>query len=189
MQHLLNDVRESLEQDRWYGALGIALALPDICAKLERQTGGNGDKYRRWFDANIGEQHTHLLQDQTSVQMRGDDAWQLRCAYLHSGDVDIAPDTSGARSHHRFRFIHLYPKFGGIPRQVVDDELMVEVDEFCEDMCVMVERWMTNVDGDSAIQERIAAMPMVFEVRPGVEDHGRWDVGLARIWHPESLKR
>lgn len=189
MQHLLNDVRSPLERNNWYGALGIALALPDICAKLEDQGGTVRKRYCRWFDANVGDRHMHLLSDQTSVQMKGAEAYLLRCAYLHGGQVDIEPDEIGARTYHRFRFICVSPELGPIPRQTLNDELFVSVDEFSIDMCLMVEEWMGRVQMDQEIQQRIAAMPMVFEPRPGVVDHGRWDVGLARKWHPQSLQR
>ena len=187
MQHLINDVRAALEADLWYGALGIALALPEIGANLENASGGSGEKYRTWFDANVGDRHRYLRSDQTQLQMRGADAWKLRCAYLHAGELELTPDPTGARAHHRFRFVHGAPGYGAMLRQEMDDEMMVEVDAFCEDMCVMAERWIDRTSGQEAVLTNIDAMPMIFEIQPGVLEHGRWDVGLARRYHPRSL--
>jgi hypothetical protein len=47
MQHLVNDIRCSVENRTWYTALTSALALPDIGANLEAQPGGVGARYRR----------------------------------------------------------------------------------------------------------------------------------------------
>jgi hypothetical protein len=101
--------------------------------------------------------------------------------------LELTPDPTGARAHHRFRFVHCAPGYGAILRQEMDDEMMVEVDAFCEDMCVMAERWLDRTSGQETVLTNIDAMPMIFEIQPGVIDHGRWDVGLARRYHPRSL--
>jgi hypothetical protein len=53
MDHLIECVRKAVRDRNRYAGLGMALALPDICGKLENPTSGSRIRYVSWFDANF----------------------------------------------------------------------------------------------------------------------------------------
>jgi len=79
MENIINSARESIKTGNYYGALFIALTLPDICSALGNGT-TNGDLYAKWFEDN-------LLQYKRFCS--GNDCYALRCALLHQGKDNI----------------------------------------------------------------------------------------------------
>ncbi len=98
---IVDDISRSLENKCYLAALALALTLPDICGKAAYPTeGGTKKRYIDWYDAHIG----HFFQEISKAReegladlpyLSGSLVYQLRCSFLHSGDVDV--DKSGIR--------------------------------------------------------------------------------------------
>ncbi|HEY6173995.1 MAG TPA: hypothetical protein VIX73_06105, partial [Kofleriaceae bacterium] len=145
MQHFLDDIRGAVADRRWYAALSLALAMPDICGRLEYGRIGSEARSVRWF-ADYAQAHYKGRVESSGEQicsLTGADCYALRCAYLHQGDVDIS-EQRAREVLDRFDFItpdgvpiHM-AYFNSTPKKV----LLLQVDLFCEDMCASVERWL-----------------------------------------------
>jgi hypothetical protein len=163
MKHLLNSVRLSVATGNYHAALSLALALPDICGKLETPNLSSTARYTSWFTANLEGQYTKQLGPHgmmTRVFLCGDDCYALRCAYLHEGDLDI----TGQRIQSvlaRFHFISPPPNNNVYHMNIINNILVLQVDLFCEEICLAVEAWMGRVSADPDIALRIQALPQI----------------------------
>lgn len=50
MKQYTQSIRKALENENWYGALMIALSMPDICAGIETPKEEYTKRYSRWFN-------------------------------------------------------------------------------------------------------------------------------------------
>lgn len=53
MKEILLSLQQSVDDKNWYGALIIALTIPDICSKLENPKENTNKRYPKWFDKYI----------------------------------------------------------------------------------------------------------------------------------------
>jgi hypothetical protein len=117
MQRFVDSIRASLEARNWFGALFVALAIPDVCGALEDPKAANGERYRGWFvrymkagydSDNAGEQLRFSYPERWEQLPRHDrdmfmqspilpgiafnaaDCWKARCTCLHQGLSEIA---------------------------------------------------------------------------------------------------
>lgn len=80
----IKDIKNCLKNDNLWGALALALILPDICGKVEDN---NKLRYIRWYDKYVtGEKPSKYPDDVPFIN--GDLIYKLRCAFLHSGSND-----------------------------------------------------------------------------------------------------
>lgn len=89
----VDEVEKVLADGFYQSALALALTLPDICGKiLFPEEGSVGARYRKWFDQYVSQKFMPNCQpksvDPSKRIMDGAIAYQLRCAYLHSGESD-----------------------------------------------------------------------------------------------------
>ena len=78
MRDLLAQIRAALDGNLYYLALFVTLAVPDICAALDSDTGeASAVKYKRWFDSNLGSLYGEAF--------TGEDCYHFRCSLLHQG--------------------------------------------------------------------------------------------------------
>ena len=148
MINIIKSVYSSLEQKNYYGALFMSLTLPDICAALkDGKTSGN--KYASWFNANLSKYKGYLS---------GNDCYALRCALLHQGTDDITSQRVHEVLEH-FVFLtdgaHKILVKDGVIDGKKDSFLQLNVQEFCKDICIAVEKWLESVKEDVEIQERL----------------------------------
>lgn len=55
MQQYLDSIRLSLATKNYFGAIAMALTLPDICASIEAENNETSrEKYCAWFDSYVG---------------------------------------------------------------------------------------------------------------------------------------
>jgi len=157
MNNIVNSVYKSLKDENWYAALFVSLSLPDICCALEfGET--CGDKYSAWFESNL---------PQYSGFLPGDDCYALRCALLHLGKEDITDQRKmKILEHFKFRIKkpHLTlvqdSSFGGGKNETF---LVLVVQEFCEDICKAVEKWLEEKSKKPTIQDRLKEMIEIHE--------------------------
>jgi hypothetical protein len=176
MRHLVDGVRHAVAGRSWYAALGMALALPDICGYAETPKSRSGDRYSRWFTANVQPLYTQPPPPWSEggtplVSLSGDDCYALRCAFLHQGAVDIT--AQAARDVlDRFVFVvtppnvsmHYSTTFHG--ERGEHRRLLLQVDLFCEDICGAVDAWIAALT-DPDVRARIAALPTIIDYTTG----------------------
>ncbi|SWF03469.1 Uncharacterised protein [Klebsiella pneumoniae] len=194
MQRFVDSIRKAVKDENWFAAIFMALAMPDVCGNLEDPGEGDvGRKYRKWFNQYLKSKYDHenewerrlaidpstakALMDNAQKDVRAQeyineqktkkiersqnftaqDCYKFRCACLHAG---MAKSQRGP--------INLTPPMsnGGIVhKMVVNGDLQLQIDIFCEDVCKAVEEWMnnnlSNVDIQNRIKELIVVEPIV----------------------------
>lgn len=159
MRQFTEAITESLVSENWYAALFMALTMPDICRSLEDsnperklERGELGRLYGAWFDRYLSDKYSSGSFEET--RFYGKDCWSYRCKCLHQG-ID-AEDQKRLK-----KFVFSPPPNvgrGEIHRNFINDRLQLQIDIFCIDMVVAVERWLRDVEGDTAIQQRINSL-------------------------------
>jgi len=148
MRCFIEAVRRAVDQENWYAALNGALALPDICGRIDCPTRDSRRRYVTWFDSFLPPTGTV-----PGTSPTGADVYALRCAYFHHGEFDVS------KQHARnttdcFRFI-LPPPGMTIHRNRIGDALQLQVSEFCSEMCAAVERWLDVASRDPVRAPRL----------------------------------
>lgn len=165
MNHLIQAVRMAASIQNHYAALSLALALPDICGKLENPTWRSTRRYTEWFRANMQPRYTHPIGPSHGVHvfLSAEDCYALRCAYLHEGDMDIT-EQHVRQTLERFHFV--LPSVSGNVYHFVqhDNAMAIEPGRFCEEICQAVEVWLSRAINDPVIGPRIHALPKLLQV-------------------------
>lgn len=90
MLDLIMDIENSLKHNCLRVALGMALTLPDICGQVEYpQVDKVGERYIKWCDQYLKNQGFITNGDFGNKVISGDMCYKLRCAYLHSGNIEL----------------------------------------------------------------------------------------------------
>lgn len=90
MLDLIMDIENSLKHNCLRVALGMALTLPDICGQVEYpQVDKVGERYIKWCDQYLKNQGFITNGDSGNKVISGDMCYKLRCAYLHSGNIEL----------------------------------------------------------------------------------------------------
>lgn len=155
-----NAVRQSLVNENWYSALTLALTLPDICGRLESPQKSSSKRYIHWFSTYLVDKYTLKNSWGTHVFLNGEDAYALRCAYLHQGEVNIE-DQQVQKVLTEFLFVEP-PKNGSIHCNQNKSSLQLQVDVFCIDICDGVEKWVKDVNDNDDIQQRAEKLMTIY---------------------------
>ncbi len=179
MQNFKDSVKASLLNENWFGALFLALALPDICAVVEDPTNQNvGERYKAWFNKYLKELYdptsmytfmearhpdqlnsmghfaeTLKTQDVT-LRFTADDFYQARCKCLHQGYVEM-------KSGETFIFITPPPRGNIVHGNLFNGMYQLQIDIFCEDICEGVTRWEADISLEDDVQTRIAELLII----------------------------
>lgn len=90
MLDLINDIENALKHNCLRVALGMALTLPDVCGQVEYpQVDKVGERYIKWCDQYLKNQGFITSGDSGNRVISGDMCYKLRCAYLHSGNIEL----------------------------------------------------------------------------------------------------
>jgi len=132
MEHLLNQIEKSIDNETYLLGLYVALALPDICGALESRNGrATGNRYKAWFNRWISHKYEGLL--------TGEQCYAYRCGILHQG-----------RSNHerlgysRIIFIEPNPNMT-LHRNILNDTFNIDLKIFCSDVVSGVRAWLSEV--------------------------------------------
>lgn len=87
IEQMVNDINKALDCEAYLAALSLALTLPDVCGKAEYPNLGNGERYKKWYDENIGKYETY--DGQTNPYLSGEVVYSLRNSYLHQATPNI----------------------------------------------------------------------------------------------------
>lgn len=150
--------RKAVAEGNWLVALVTALTLPDICASISADNGrSSGVKYAAWWDTYVGPRYTrHVGTKEEGIRhqfLTGDDAYALRCAFLHNGSDDTTTQHA-AKAIQKFWFIEP-PEQGMRHCDAGIGHLLLQVDIFCEDHCLGVQQWLLDIRYSANRQERL----------------------------------
>lgn len=97
MKEKIKDIRNAIDNGCFLSALALALTLPDVCGKVEFPK-EEGKKYHSkkayidWFNKYVFTYYqgsSEHVNEYAGTQFEGNACYSLRCAYLHSGNMDI----------------------------------------------------------------------------------------------------
>jgi hypothetical protein len=145
MKELIDSVRNAIAQQNWYAALSLALVLPDICGFLESPDTGSQNRYVTWCNRFLVPRYTRALPSDATphVFLPAQDCYALRCAFLHEGRDDVRRQKA-RQALDSFIFVEP-PVCGMLHCLPTDSRLQLQVDIFCEDICIGVEQWIQTV--------------------------------------------
>jgi len=142
----------ALEELNLYGALSIALIIPDICGSLEDPGPGRTEKrYTAWVDRWV---IPKLLVNEAVGQrpLKASDYFKLRNSMIHSGSADLGPrKDSNLREFifcDRGVAAHLMTvTIDGVAR------IQLSVDRFCADIFIAAHEWDLAMADNAAVQD------------------------------------
>ena len=88
MLELIEDIKRALNSNCLKVSLGMALTLPDICGQIEFPKETTRKRYVKWCDAYLFNQG-FVSGDLEKRVISGEMCYKLRCAYLHSGNLEL----------------------------------------------------------------------------------------------------
>ncbi|HHS9530466.1 TPA: hypothetical protein ACTW0H_001333 [Raoultella ornithinolytica] len=174
MHQLLSSIELSLEKGNWFGALFIAISLPDICGATEDVVKGNGARYKEWFNRylkprydpeNMYEQmlivspemlktlSQHLKETWKKkaplVTFTAEDCWSLRNACLHEG-VD----------ENKLKKFRITPPSGEgeVHMNSFQGVLQLDVVLLCNDIINAVHQWLDDMKQKPDVMAKIEKM-------------------------------
>lgn len=156
MYSLANSLKSSISSGNWYGALFLALSLPDILGRIKYPNMSSQKRYSLWFKEYIQEKYT----TRNGVHLSGNDCYALRCSALHEGSEWI--EKQRAREIVK-RFKFYLPKEGIIyHNNMFGGTLQLQVDIFCNDILEGVERFVEehNISDELIIREITFGEPL-----------------------------
>ena len=152
LEPLLNSVRDAVKTRNWLAGLALAMALPDICGRIQFPRTHSGDRYKKWWRTKFGTSYRYGKAPKDYVT--GGEAYLLRCAYLHEGsDVADAKQfkklfKKSLATIDRFKFVisdhHLKTEQTRVGKKS-KTAVLLRAEDFCEDMCSAVEKWDKKV--------------------------------------------
>ncbi|ENT8514669.1 hypothetical protein ACKGJF_003689 [Raoultella ornithinolytica] len=175
MNQLLSSVEESLAKENWFGALFIAISLPDICGATENAVQGNGARYRDWFNRYLKPRYNpdnlyesmlvtspevlqrippevvaQWKQKPPTVAFTAEECWSLRNACLHEG-VD----------ENKLRKFKITPPTNvGISMHMnnFDGTLQLDVIELCKDIVSAARQWIDDMQQKPDVVAKLEKM-------------------------------
>jgi len=80
MDNIIKSIEQALGSRNYFGALFIAVCVPDICGKIEFPQSRR--PYKEWFEK--------YMPDVYKKHVTGSDAYAIRCAVLHEASSSLA---------------------------------------------------------------------------------------------------
>lgn len=159
MKNFTNSIRNSIKTENWYGAVSLALTLPDICGRLENPEIKSSQKRTiQWFKKWLEPKYTSRIgaEREEHIFLCGNDFYALRCSFLHQGESNIEMQ----RCKEILNDFQFTPPVPGlcIHRNQRDNKLQLQVDIFCEEIAEAVDNWSDFVKNNSVIQNRIKSL-------------------------------
>lgn len=156
MENFIDSIRLSIENENWFAALFIALALPDICGSIETPNETVGVRYRRWYDKYLLPKYGGMF--------TADDCYYFRCACLHEG-----LDKHQRMVYEHIQFITPPMRENIVHCNIIDDKLQLQIDVFCEDVRLAVEQWLEDVADNEDICNRLQLLIKIHNARDVLE--------------------
>lgn len=106
VDRIVNEIRSCLENDSNLAALALALTLPDICGKAEHPEKSVTNRYIDWYQDHIGKYEKSRINslDEDLPYLSGELVYQLRCSFLHAGDIYLDKKKTHDPQNQHLRF-------------------------------------------------------------------------------------
>jgi hypothetical protein len=168
MNRFTDSIRQSIGTKDWYGALMMALALPDICGKLETPDESSKARSVRWLKTWIEHLYTREIgaDRHEHVFLSAEDCYALRCSFIHEGVSNIE-EQKARKALENFHFITPSPVFQVHCNQS-NNLLQLQVDVFCHEIADAVDAWAKSVQDNKDIQERMVALIIIHDSSNGI---------------------
>lgn len=157
MVELLDAIQFSLETNNFYGALFIALTVPDICGKLENPNEKTQQRYIKWFDKYLANKYIKHVgaNHEECVFLTGADLYALRCALLHEYSDDIT-NQKASEIINRFIFSSTLSHLLFVTNNKNGVKtLVLNANVFCRDICNAIKEWTDSNSQNISIQNRL----------------------------------
>lgn len=110
VKRIVKDIESCLENDCPFGALALALTLPDICGEAEYpEAKRSSQRYIPWYNEYIGKyerDRSSSLGDAPEELpfLSGELVYQIRCRFLHSGEIDFKKEKVSDKQNQNLEF-------------------------------------------------------------------------------------
>jgi hypothetical protein len=155
LETALQEIERALDAKLFYAAIMMTLALPGLCAALERENFYSGrDEYKQWYRDNLAHKFTYMSDEV---------AYSLRCGVVHLGNLHVKTKDATAD---RVMFtlpgsMLMHNSFmQGRPEGNV---LQFDAIQFCADIIEVVRIWYKRKSDDPIIA---ANLPFLLQLRP-----------------------
>ena len=146
---LRESIEKSLKTENYYAALAVALALPDICGKLEFPQKGSGERFKDWFNKYLQSKYQLTTGETQYTTLNATDCYALRCSFLHEASDDITSQHAReVLSKIKFTTMNMH-------NIKIEDVLSLNVNNFCQDISEGVKSWLEDIDENKEIKDRI----------------------------------
>ncbi len=156
MDNFRNALIGNIEAENWYGAMTIALILPDICGSIEYPMEKSSSRYPKWFDKCVGDKYIANIDKVNHTFMTGNDCYALRCALLHEGTSNVA--SHSAHEYVSEKFILYHSKGIGMHCCSQKGKLVIDIPTFCLDISEGVLKWEREIESDKEKKDAIASL-------------------------------
>jgi hypothetical protein len=166
MKRFRDSIERSLMSENWYGALSMALMLPDICGGIETPEKGSKARYIDWFNRYLLNLYTAPvgIELRMHVFLHGEDCYALRCSYLHEGGAVIVAQKA-RKALDAFHFVAPPPNGNQVHMNQRDNALQLQVDIFCREVCAAVAEWVEDVvRGNAELEARLGNLLVIHEL-------------------------
>ncbi len=104
LENIIQDILTAKNNGAYISALALALTLPNILSNIEKGKNAEKTEYIKWFDDWVYNKYFKSKENdelenpsREIMEFNGIKCYQLRCALLHSGNVDLI-DRNGNRT-------------------------------------------------------------------------------------------
>lgn len=158
MEEIIEAVEKATLSKNWYGALFIALTIPDICGKIETPCETSLQRYISWFNKYLLVEYNNYL--------NAEDCYALRCALLHEGSDSIKTQSARKALEHilfltdgAHKSLFNNCNFNG----KIETFLQLRVDLFCKDVCESAKSWLKDVSTNTDAVIRLSETVKIHE--------------------------
>ncbi|MED4226992.1 hypothetical protein [Neobacillus cucumis] len=174
-------IKQALECECYLPALALALTIPDICGQIEYPNyvdkNGNrlvGKQYRAWFNDWVNHRYadpsgwTGNYKRAKNPFFTGRMCYDLRCSFLHSGNLDI--NDFGKKEDEKNRYSYNFElcvngcnSFGEMweyPQKDVDKIekikcVRIDVGDLCNNLCLSAEEYYQYKNEEAFVSHKI----------------------------------
>ena len=166
----------AMAREDWYSVLALSLTIPEICASCVSPNETSRKRYTAWWKIYMEPIYTMksgpVDQISTHVFLTANDAYALRCSFLHSG-TDVIDGQRAQEVLTRVRFIG--PVAAGDRRlHRIQDGSVLHLNVLCFGIEVVtaVRSWLHDICSDRDICARLSGLIDIHERIDGPPDFG-----------------
>jgi len=132
LRDFLNQIQQALNQNLYYVALMMCLAIPDICGAIDSSDGiATKAKYIQWYNQNVSGMCQFF---------DGQACYFFRCSMLHQGST-MNPNSP----YSRILFLEPGTTSNVFHCNIMNSALNLDVAIFCSSMINSANGWLNNV--------------------------------------------